>query len=146
MKQPDRTSTKGCRLATIFPEASLIAQLKKLEQQLLFLNSDALAPAVLMRSELQTVENLKSLKVEFARLVCRSIPVCRRRLMDPSILKVSEKSWEIRPSMSSKRYVTTVLTISEYFKDVPDHIAAELEFMYFLVFNEIRCDTFRSIE
>lgn len=38
---------------------------------------------------------------------------------------------------AGNRYRDSGLTISESFKDPPDHIAAELEFMYFLVFSEI---------
>lgn len=36
-----------------------------------------------------------------------------------------------------KRYADVGLTTSESFKDIPDHIRAELEFMHFLIFKEI---------
>ena len=36
-----------------------------------------------------------------------------------------------------ERYLEAGLDISENFKDAPDHIAAELEFMYVLIFKEI---------
>jgi len=127
---------KGLSACYVFPEASLIAQLKKLEQQLLFLNSDAFAPAMLMRSELQLTENIEILKVEFSRLFIGPYRLAappygsiylegKRKIMGDSTIDVH------------KRYIDNGLAISENFKDVPDHIAAELEFMYFLVFKEI---------
>ena len=132
---------KGLSVCYALPETGLITQLKELERQLVFLGSDAFAPAVLMRSELQRTENLEKLKVEFARLFIGPYRLAappygsiylegKRKIMGDSTIDVR------------RRYRDSGLTLSENFKDVPDHIAAELEFMYFLVSNEI--DAIRS--
>lgn len=127
---------KGLSTCYTIPEASLGAQLEKLERHLVFLGSDAFAPAVLLRSELQRTQNLEKLKVEFARLFIGPYRLAappygsiylegKRKIMGDSTIDVR------------KRYLDNGLDISEDFKDAPDHISAELEFMHFLVTQEI---------
>ena len=127
---------KGLSACYCTPETNLIKRLNKMERQLAFLGSDAFAPIVLMRSELQGTENLDKLTVEFARLFIGPyrLPAPpygsiylegERKIMGDSTIDVRQ------------RYLDSGLVISENFKDAPDHIAAELEFMHFLVSNEI---------
>lgn len=127
---------KGLSACYTIPETGLVTRLKKLERQLVFLSSDAFAPAVLMRSELQRTGNLEKLKVEFARLFIGpyrlAAPPYGSIYLDGERKIMGDSTIDVR-----KRYLDSGLAISENFKDAPDHIAAELEFMYFLVSNEI---------
>ena len=127
---------KGLSTCYTIPGSDLTTRLKKLERQLAFLSSEAFASAVLMRNELEHAGNQEKLKVEFARLYIGPYRLAappygsiyldgERKIMGDSTIDVS------------KRYFDSGLVISDNFKDVPDHIAAELEFMYFLVANEI---------
>ena len=127
---------KGLSACYTIPDTGLIARLKKLERQLAFLSSDAFAPAVLMQSELECTGNLEKLKVEFARLFIGpyrlAAPPYGSIYLDGERKIMGDSTIDVR-----KRYLDSGLAISENFKDAPDHIAAELEFMYFLVSNEI---------
>lgn len=127
---------KGLSDCYYIPDSRLTHRLKEMERHLALLDSRALPHVVLMRSELQIVENLDPLRSEFARLFVGpySLPAPpygsvylegERRIMGDSTVD------------AGNRYRDSGLTISESFKDPPDHIAAELEFMYFLVFSEI---------
>jgi DMSO reductase family type II enzyme chaperone len=80
--------------------------------------------------------SLEDLEVEYTRLFIYSRPhvPCSpyesidvektRRLMGDSTMAVKQM------------YRTFKLSVSDQFKDLPDHIGAELEFMHFLSFNE----------
>jgi TorA maturation chaperone TorD len=134
---------KGLSACFYLPDSGLVPQLKQMEVNLAFLGSEALAAAVLMRSGLQRTENLESLQVEFARLF-----VGPYRLLAPPYGSVYlDGEWKIMGDSTldvRKCYRESGLGIAETFKDAPDHIAAELEFMYFLVFSEI--DAFQSAQ
>ena len=119
------------------PDGNLIIKLKGLERQLGVLVSGALSYAVLMRNELQDAKKLEKLKTDFARLFVGPYSLLappygsvylegERKIMGDSTLDVQE------------RYRRAGVELSDNFRDVPDHIAAELEFMYFLVFKEIQ--------
>jgi len=127
---------KGLSACYTLPVTGLVTRLKKLERQLAFLNSDAYTPAVFMRNELENTENLEKLKVEFARLFIGpyrlAAPPYGSIYLDEERKIMGDSTIDVR-----KRYLDSGLAISENFKDAPDHIAAELEFMYFLVSNEI---------
>ena len=119
------------------PDGDLIIKLKGLERQLSVLGSGALNYAALMRGELQGPKELEKLKIDFARLFVGpySLPAPpygsvylegERKIMGDSTLDVQN------------RYRKAGVELSDNFRDVPDHIAAELEFMYLLVFKEIQ--------
>ena len=118
------------------PAMSLTHRLREMERNLARLNSRALPHVVLMRSELQISDDLEALQSEFARLFVGPYSLQappygsvyledERRIMGESTVDASH------------RYLESGLMTSDTFRDPPDHIAAELEFMYFLVFNEI---------
>lgn len=134
---------KGLSDCYYIPEMDLITRLKKMERQLAFLGSEALASTVLIRSELQRTENIEELRREFARLF-----IGPYRLLAPpygSIYLDGERKIMGDSTVDArKRYLESGLSISETFKDAPDHIAAELEFMYVVIFSEI--DAMRSEE
>jgi len=80
--------------------------------------------------------DIEQIKVDYARLFVGPYTVlappygsvyleCQRRVMGNSTLDVM------------KGYMEVGLSISEDFRDAPDHISAELEFMYYLVLKEI---------
>ena len=119
------------------PDGNLIIKLKGLERELGVLVSGALSYAVLMRSQLQDAKKLEKLKTDFARLFVGPYSLLappygsvylegERKIMGDSTLDVQE------------RYRKAGVELSDNFRDVPDHIAAELEFMYLLVFKEIQ--------
>ena len=132
-----RDTYKSLAECYYLPDGDLIIKLKGLERQLGVLGSGALSYAALMRSELQGPKELKKLAIDFARLFVGpySLPAPpygsvylegERKIMGDSTLDVQE------------RYRRAGVELSDNFRDVPDHIAAELEFMYFLIFKEIQ--------
>lgn len=89
-----------------------------------------------MMEEIHRGENPDCLEIEYARLFVgpyglRAPPYGSvylengRQVMGASTLRAREI------------YVETGLDVAETFKDAPDHIAAELEFVYFLIFKAI---------
>ena len=136
---------KGLSACYTLPATGLVTWLKKLERQLAFLSSDAYTPAVLMRNELENTENLEKLKVEFARLFIGpyrlAAPPYGSIYLDEERKIMGDSTIDVR-----KRYLDSGLAISENFKDAPDHIAAELEFMYFLVSNEINAKSSEQLD
>ena len=132
-----RDAYKGLAECYYLPDSDLIIKLKGLERQLDELGSEALSYAALMRSELQGAKELEKLKIDFARLFAGPYSLLappygsvylegERQIMGDSTLDVQN------------RYRKEGVELSDSFRDVPDHIAAELEFMYFLVFKEIQ--------
>ena len=118
------------------PEKTILADLNMLSTQLSNLNSDATSYVKCMQTELEQNYDLELLKIEFTRLFVGpySPPVPpygsiyiekERKVMGDSTMDVQ------------KRYQNFGLDISKNFKEVPDHITAELEFMFFLIFKEI---------
>ena len=118
------------------PDKALSIRLNSLEKHLGALGSEAFSLAVLLRHEYQGPGDLEKLRVDFARLF-----VGPYRLLAPPYgsiyLEGDYKVMENSTVDVRERYREAGLDISEKFKDVPDHIAVELEFMYFLIFKEI---------
>ncbi len=118
------------------PEDDTFTNLATLSDQLSNLNSEAVSYIQCMQAELDQGCDLELLKVEFTRLFIGpySMPAPpygsvyiekERKVMGDSTMDVQ------------KRYQNFGLDISNNFKEVPDHITAELEFMFFLIFKEI---------
>ena len=132
---------KGLSACYYLPDRGLDDQLETLERQLALIGSDALALAVMLRSELHNDEGLETLQVEFAKLFVEPYklpaPPYGSIYLEGEHKIMGDSTIDVR-----QRYRASGLSIAETFKDAPDHIAAELEFMYFLVFNEI--DAFQS--
>lgn len=135
---------KGLSTCYTIPEIDFGARLEKLERHLAFLSSNAFAPAVLLQKELRP-ENLEKLQAEFARLFIGPYRLAaapygsiylegKRKIMGDSTIDVRQ------------RYLDCGLDISENFKDAPDHVAAELEFMYFLITKEINAILSEQLE
>lgn len=127
---------KGFAECYYLPDDDLVNRLKNMEYQLGLLGSKALYYVVLMRSEIQKPDYLEKLQIEFSKLFIGPYSLLAppygsvylegaRKVMGDSTMDVIG------------RYESAGLSVSESFKDVPDHIAAELEFMYYLVFKNI---------
>ena len=89
-----------------------------------------------MRKEFKAGDNLEALKVDFSKLFVGPYKLLaapygsvyldgERKIMGESTLDVKN------------RYREAGLDTAKNFKDTPDHITAELEFMYYLIFKEI---------
>ena len=89
-----------------------------------------------MRKEFETHTNLEPLKVDFSKLFVGPYKLFaapygsvylngERKIMGDSTLEVKN------------RYREAGLDTAKNFKDAPDHISAELEFMYYLIFKEV---------
>jgi TorA maturation chaperone TorD len=118
------------------PNGELTTMLKGLEHQLGVLGFEALSYATLMRNEFESLKDLEELKIDFARLFVGPYSLLappygsiylerERKIMGNSTLYLLET------------YRNAGVDLSDNFRDAPDHIAAELEFMYFLVFKEV---------
>jgi TorA maturation chaperone TorD len=98
-----------------------------------------------MRKEFEVGAELEPLKVDFAKLFVGPYTLSaapygsvylegERKMMGDSTLDVKD------------RYRQAGLDTAKTFKDAPDHISAELEFMYYLIFKEIEALTNSDIE
>lgn len=118
------------------PDSGLSEKLEKLEH----LMANICEPAVVfirkMRKKFTGRANVEGLKVEFSRLFVGpyELPAApygsvyldgERKIMGDSTLDVIS------------RYREAGLSKAESFRDAPDHITAELEFMHYLIFKEI---------
>lgn len=126
------------RLANCYglPEKRILIDLKILSDQLSNLNSKAALYIHQMLTKLDQNDCFEQLRIEFTRLFIGpySLPAPpygsvyiekERKIMGDSTMDVQ------------KRYQYFGLSLSNCFKEVPDHISAELEFMFFLICNEI---------
>ncbi len=125
-------------LANIYrlPEDSMLSNLDILFEQLSNLNSEAASYISCMQTELDQNCDLEMLKIEYTRLF-----IGPYSLPSPpygSVYLENERKVMGDSSMDvKKRYQSFGLDISKNIKEVPDHIAVELEFMFFLIFKEI---------
>jgi TorA maturation chaperone TorD len=139
---------KGFRFLSdcyFLPEADLSEKLERLE----FFMANVCEPAVewvqAMRKEFEASADLEPLKVDFSKLFVGPYNLFaapygsvyldgERKIMGDSTLDVKN------------RYREAGLDTARDFKDAPDHISAELEFMYYLVFKEIEALSKADIE
>jgi len=131
-----RDAYKGLSDCYRLPEEELINTLEGLEQVFETLGSEARSHIALVRSEIKGREDVDDLKVDYARLF-----VGPYNLLAPpygSVYLEGERKVMGDSTMDiQKRYAEVGLTTAKFFKEIPDHIRAELEFMYFLIFKEI---------
>lgn len=118
------------------PDPGLSEKLENLELNM----SDVCEPAAewvqSMRKEFEGSADLEPLKIDFSKLFVGPFKLfaapygsvyldSERQVMGDSTLDVKT------------RYREAGLDTAKNFKDAPDHISAELEFMYYLIFKEI---------
>ena len=131
-----RDAYRGLADCYYLPGADLAGRLQELEPQLARLSSEALSHALLMRSELQEPKARETLAIDFARLFVGPYrllaPPYGSVYLDDARRVMGDSTVDARD-----RYGKVGLDLSESFKDAPDHIAVELEFMYYLICKEI---------
>jgi TorA maturation chaperone TorD len=141
---------KGLAECYHMPSSGLYKTLIDLERQLEALGSEASPHITLMRSEwIGRGNEIDDLCVDFARLF-----VGPYALLAPpygSVYLDGERKVMGNSTMDVRMYYGEAgLDLAADFKEAPDHIAAELEFMHFLIFKEIeatlRYDMDRAIE
>lgn len=108
-----------------------------LKRQFEILDSEASPQVALMVNEMIAEESeIDDLCVDYARLFVGPYallaPPYGSVYLDGERQVMGNSTLDVR-----KRYGDAGLALSPHFKEPPDHIAAELEFMHFLVFNEI---------
>ena len=118
------------------PDPGLSEKLENLEFNMANVCESAFGFVQKMRKEFETDADLEAFKVEFSRLFVGpyEMPAAPygsvyleegRKMMGDSTLDVRN------------RYREAGLDTAQTFKDAPDHISAELEFMHYLIFKEI---------
>ena len=127
------------------PDAGLSEKLESLEFNMANVCEPAVEWVQGMRKEFEASADLEPLKVDFSKLFVGPYKLFaapygsvyldgERKIMGDSTLEVKN------------RYREAGLDTARDFKDAPDHISAELEFMYYLVFKEIEALSKSDIE
>jgi TorA maturation chaperone TorD len=127
------------------PGPELSEKLDTLENHMATVCEPALDFIQKMRTELQAGGNMEALRVDFSKLFVGPYKLfaapygsvyldSERKVMGDSTLDVKS------------RYREAGLDTASRFKDAPDHIAAELEFMYYLIFKEVEAFAKANIE
>ena len=139
---------KGFRFLSdcyFLPEADLSEKLESLEFNMANVCEPAVEWVQGMRKEFEDSADLEPLKVDFSKLFAGPYKLFaapygsvyldgERKIMGDSTLDVKN------------RYREAGLDTARNFKDAPDHISAELEFMHYLVFKEIEALSKADIE
>ncbi len=118
------------------PDRELGDTLRLLETGLCAIESNAISQVMMMRNELQSDITVNDLDIQFAKLFIGPYQLLappfgsiyledKRQVMGDSTLDVV------------KRYLAAGLTVDEGFKNPPDHISAELEFVHVLIIEEL---------
>ena len=118
------------------PDPGLSEKLENLESNMVNVCQPAVKWVQNMRKEFEAGADLEPLKVDFSKLFVGPYKLSaapygsvylegERKMMGDSTLDVRN------------RYREAGLDTAQNFKDAPDHISAELEFMYYLIFKEI---------
>jgi putative dimethyl sulfoxide reductase chaperone len=119
------------------PGEDIIERTRKLSHHLKPMCPQAVHAVDMMKAAVLTEDGPEALKVEFARLFVGPFSLlappygsvyldAERKIMGDSALDLQQ------------RYREVGLDLAEDFKDAPDHIAAELEFMHFLIIKELQ--------
>ena len=118
------------------PTPALIGKFEDLEQQMTSVCTEAMLYIKDMYEEVKRVNDLGALSLDFSRLFLgpykMHAPPYGSVYLDGERQIMGKSTLEVR-----NNYREAGLDISTDFRNPPDHIAAELEFMYFLIFKEI---------
>ena len=99
-------------------------------------DSEAVAPMARMTSAMESLTDFSGLRVEFTRLFVgpygRLAPPCGSGYMDETGTMMSDSAMD-----AEARYRKAGLVVADTFKEAPDHIVAELDYLSFLVGREI---------
>ena len=118
------------------PEPGLSEKLENLELDMGNVCKPALGFVRKMRKEFEADADLESFKVEFSKLFVGPYELSAAPYgsvyLESERRMMGDSTQDVR-----KRYREAGLDTAKTFKDAPDHIGAELEFMYYLIFKEI---------
>lgn len=118
------------------PDKGLNATLQGLESRFAVLQSDALPLILMLRNSFDESQDLTHLQIDFAKLFVGPYSLLappyasiylenKRRVMGQSTIEVIHF------------YRQAGVEMAPAFRDAPDHIAVEMEFMYFLIDTQI---------
>ncbi len=127
------------------PNENLIENLDYLSDHMSVICNQAASCVYRMKEVIGQLDDLEQLKIDYAKLFVGPYKLLappygsvylegERKVMSDSTLDVKD------------RYREAGLNVAEDFKEPPDHVAAELEFMYFLIFKEIEAITHSDVE
>jgi len=91
-----------------------------------------------MRSYEEVDSMLLDLRREYTRLFINAMPKVPAPPYGSLYLEKDWLVWGKTTVDAVKLYADAGLKVAEHFKDIPDHFAAELEFMWFLIREEIK--------
>ena len=127
------------------PTQELKGTLKDLEQQLSDVSPEAMLYIKKMKEEIKRSDDLDLLSLDFSRLFLgpykMHAPPYGSVYLEGERQIMGESTLEVR-----NKYREAGLDISSDFRHPPGHIAAELEFMYFLILKEIEAIRNSDIE
>jgi TorA maturation chaperone TorD len=131
------------------PEPGLSEKLEDLELNMADVCEPAAEWVQSMRKEFEGNANLEPLKIDFSKLFVG--PYTLFAAPYGSVYLDGERKIMGDSTLDAKtRYREAGLDTAQNFKDAPDHISAELEFMYYLIFKEIeafsKADTETAID
>jgi len=127
------------------PDPSLSEKLENLESNMADVCEPAAELIQSMRKEFEAGADLEPLKIDFSKLFVGPYKL----LAAPygSVYLESDRKMMGDSTLDAKnRYQEAGLNTAKNFKDAPDHIGAELEFMYYLIFKEIEAFANSDIE
>jgi len=118
------------------PTPELKGKLIDLEHQMAGVCTEAMLYIKKMYEEVKRLDDLDALSLDFTRLFLgpykMHAPPYGSVYLDGERQIMGDSTLEVRT-----KYREAGLDISTDFRNPPDHIAAELEFMYFLIFKEV---------
>ena len=118
------------------PNENLKQNWVRLSSTMDMLGEEAAQHALVKKDNLDGMDDLDSLKIDYARLFVGpytlAAPPYGSVYLEGKRLVMGNSTMD-----AQKRYRNAGLNIAGEFKEAPDHIAVELEFMYFLIFKEI---------
>lgn len=118
------------------PDENLPDRLDIISKSFSKISSNSLSCINLMQTEIDRNFDITQLKIEFTRLFVGPFGIPAPPY--GSIYLENERKIMGDSTMDAKnRYEKFGLEMSEKFKDVPDHISVELEYMFFLIFKEV---------
>jgi TorA maturation chaperone TorD len=120
----------------LLPDPELPEKLENLEFSMENVCKPALGFVQKMRQEFKTNADLEAFKVDFSKLFVG--PYEMSAAPYGSVYLEGERKMMGDSTLDARnRYRETGLDTAKSFQDAPDHITAELEFMYYLIFKEI---------
>ena len=127
------------------PDPGLSEKLETLESDMANVCEAAVMSVQNMRKEFKASADLESLKVDFSKLFVG--PYTLPAAPYGSVYLESERKMMGNSTLDVRnRYREAGLDTAKTFKDAPDHISAELEFMYYLIFKEVEAFASADIE